>query len=83
MVMQDPYAVTKEYFARKGLLIAPLQDEDLGALIEVQYEIFKELCPRLVSWYEKHPDTFGKEFSGPKGQDTNKRVFYAIKDSEN
>lgn len=83
--MRQPYqpdAVTKAKFADNSLLILPSQDSDLEGIIEMQYVIYNELCPRLTAWYQRHPEAFETEFHGPKGQDPGKRVFYSIKDSE-
>ena len=78
----EPSAKTKETFAKQGLIIGPSQDKDLEGITEVKWEIFNELCPRLVRWYKRHPEAFEEEFYGQYGQHPDKRIFYTVRNSQ-
>lgn len=75
-----PSAHIQQYFGEYGLQIKVANANDLPNLIPVMFAIYEELAPRLVPWYQKNPSAFEEEFFGPEGQDSEKRVFFIIKD---
>ena len=80
--LYEPYSSTKKYFKKKDLIIRPSRNDDLESLIEIKFNIFKELVPRLSSWYKKHPEAFEAEFYGLSHQDPQRRIFYTIENLE-
>lgn len=77
-----PSIISIKKFSKEGLFISPALDLDLEGITQLKYSIFQELCPRLVRWYEQHPEAFKTEFYGPEKQNSQLRVFYSVKDSQ-
>ncbi|GEM_PF-6708971 len=78
----DPSEIAIKKFLEEGLLIRSATDSDLEKITQLKYRIFQELCPRLVQWYNKHPEAFQTEFYGPKKQNPQLRVFYCVETSQ-
>lgn len=79
----EPYKSTVKHFSKNNLIIRPSKDEELKELVNMMFIIYKELSPRLLKWYQKHPDVIESEFYGSENQDYEQRIFYTIENLKN